>query len=106
MKLHEIIKHNENPKTAILIEKMLPYKKLLLRYYRNVFPSEPCLMVTSVFNAAQYAKIVPINELYEAMCEYIEEGKSEADIEEEMEIISAHSCMLSDLITEGGDMET
>ena len=57
--------------TSILIEKMLPYKKSLLTYYKDMFFDEPVLMVTDVFNAAQYAKIVPANELNEAICTYL-----------------------------------
>ena len=98
MKLHKIIELNEDPKTAILIEKMLPYRKLLLRYYRNVFyPAEPVLMVTSVSNAAQYGKIVPAGEFYEAMREYIDMEQSEEDFQFEMEVIAANSIMLNEL---------
>ena len=97
MKLHEIIKHNEDHKTAILIESMLPYKRSLLTYYKDLFPSEPVLMVVAVMNAVQYAKIVPVYELHEAMDAYIEDDLSEGDREDEMEMIAAHSIMLSDL---------
>lgn len=105
MKLHEIIKLNEDPQMAILIEKMLPYRKLLLIYYRNIFLSEPVMMVTSVSNAAQYGKIVPAREFVEAMREWVDQEQSEEDIQFEMEVIAANSMMLSDLIEEGGDME-
>lgn len=103
MKLHKIIELNEDPKTAILIEKMLPYRKLLLRYYRNVFRCEPVLMVTSVSNAAQYGKIVPAGEFYDALWKWVDWEQSEEDIQFDMEVIAANSRMLSDLIQEGGD---
>jgi hypothetical protein len=97
MKLHEIIKHNEDHKTAILIESMLPYKRSLLTYYRDLFPSEPVLMVVAVCNAVQYAKIVPSGEFSEAIEEYIDADSSEEDKEFERECIASYSIMLSDL---------
>jgi hypothetical protein len=99
MKLYEIIEANQDDKKAILIEKMLPYRKLLLRYYSNVFPSEPCLMVVAVSNATQYAKIVPVAELYDAMYAYLDgEVDSPDDMEEYMQQIAANSMMLKDLL--------
>lgn len=72
MKLHEIIKQNENHETSLLIEKFFPYKKSLLVYYKNQFTSDPILMVTDVMNAVQYGKIIPAGEFYEAICAYLE----------------------------------
>lgn len=72
MKLHEIIELNENHETSLLIEKLLPYKKSLLVYYKNQFTSDPMLMVTDVMNAVQYGKIVPAGELNEAINAYLQ----------------------------------
>lgn len=89
MKLHEIIAANENHETAILIEKMLPYKNSLLKYYSDYFCAEPVLMVTSVSNAAQYGKIVSANEFTEAICAYMQvpyviEDSEEQDFNEDL----------------------
>lgn len=91
MKLHEIIAHNENPKTEILIESMAPYFKSLRTYYEAYYCQECVLMVTTVFNAAQYGKIVPANEFSEAIDEY-------TDDEDEKELINFQSQMLNNII--------
>lgn len=72
MYLHEIITANEQEQTAISIEHIIKYKKSLLTYYSNYFNCEAILMVTSVFNACSYGKIVPSNEFNEAICAYLE----------------------------------
>lgn len=76
MLLHQIISANENHEQSILIEKLMPYKKSLLTYYCNDFGkrNEPMLMVTDVFNAAQYGKIVPSNDFIEAICSYLNDN--------------------------------
>lgn len=75
MNLHSIITANESDTQSILIETMLPYKKSLLTYYSNEFGNrnEPILMVTDVFNAAQYGKIVGANDFIDAICAYLED---------------------------------
>lgn len=97
MKLHEIIKANEDDKSSILIELLIPYKKSLLTYYREQFNSEPMLMVTDVFNAAQYGKIVPSCELYDAIMLYLDEDLSEEDEENAIEEMWYNSILLSNL---------
>lgn len=106
MKLHEIIKDNEDPNTTILIEKMIPLKQELLDYYTEHFTSEPILMVTDVMNATQYGKIVPAGEFGEAVYAYMDvscvvEDDSEegfdADEFAQYETICANSIMLKDL---------
>jgi hypothetical protein len=99
MLLHQIIEANTYQQTSILWEKISPYKKALYTYYKNYFCGEPVLMVTDVFNAAQYVKIVPADELTEAIEEYlINEDGSEEDKEAYRETISFNSVMLKDLI--------
>lgn len=71
MKLHEILEANEISDRSILIELLIPYKKSLFTIFSREYRGEPILMVTSVFNAAQYGKIVPANELHEAVCDYL-----------------------------------
>lgn len=101
MKLHEIVEVNKIKTKSILIEKMLPYKKLLLTYYKSVFISEPILMVTSVTNAASYGKIVPSNCFSECVQDYIEsediENENNDEKIAEYELICFHSINLSDL---------
>jgi len=71
LKMYEIIEYCNDLKNSVLIEQIIPYKKSLLTYYTNYFTSEPILMVTAVFNAAQYGVIVPANEFIDAICEHL-----------------------------------
>lgn len=80
MKLHQIIEHwDKNPSDSISTETLYPYKRSLLTYFEDYFCCEPVLMVTDVFNAAQYAIIVPSNEFSDALEAYLEE----CDLDEE-----------------------
>ena len=99
MKLHEIIKANESYDRAILVESILPYKNALYTYYLNQYGCEPFLMVTSVSNAAQYARIEPINEMYEAVDAWVSsmELESEDENEAERQIIMLNSILLNRL---------
>ena len=98
LKLHEIIELNEEDTNAILIELLLPYKKSLLTYYSNYFASEPALMVTAVMNAAQYGKIVPSDELWDAFIAY-DNGETEniQDQSDYFEEICSNSMLLKNL---------
>ena len=100
MKLHEIIKHNENETTSILYEALHPYKKLLYAYYSNEFyPSEPVLMVTSVFNAAQYAKIVPSEDFMQIVEDFAKSRSEDIeDIETDIETINFNSTFLKNIL--------
>ena len=100
MKLHEIITAMEDPTDSVLIEKMVPYKKSLLAYFSSRFTSEPVLMITDVFNSAQYGRIEPAGELNEAICAYLDDYDCENEDSEnfsEYETICANSIMLKDL---------
>jgi len=98
MKLHEIISANEKTGTSIICKELLKYKKQLYIYYKNEFCCEPVLMVTDVFNAAQYAKIVPSNEFTEYLNDYVETlHLNKEDKTAEVETINFNSRMLSDL---------
>lgn len=72
MKLHEIINSNEKPDVSILYETLHPYLNSLYKYYLDYFCCEPILMVTDVFNAAQYCKIVSSNDYSEELNEYLD----------------------------------
>ena len=72
MKLHEIIKLiDETQQESILVEELYKYRKSLHIWYSNHFIDMPVLMVTDVFNACQYATIVPASELTESICAYL-----------------------------------
>lgn len=91
MKLYEIINYNDNyPTESINIERFLPYKKSLLTIYGD----QAVLMVTEVFNAVQFAKIVHEDDsLNEAIESYLAEEYDEGDAEH----ISFNSIMLKTL---------
>jgi hypothetical protein len=97
MLLHEIITTNDKGTSAILTELLYKYKKSLYTYYKSYFNCDPILMVTSVFNAAQYALIVPANEFNEAIDIYLQnEDMNEEDKANQVELISFQSIMLKD----------
>jgi hypothetical protein len=73
MTRQEILALNEEATKSILFELVHPYLKTLYIYYKDLFGCEPILMVTSVSNACQYVKIVPLNEFLETLCEYLED---------------------------------
>ena len=99
MKLHEIIEANEVPDQSILIESLMPYKKLLLTYYSDAFcDRDPMLMVTDVFNAAQYGKIINPDELLEAIGDYLSDSYlSDEDRANAIEEIMFNSVFLENL---------
>lgn len=72
LKLHEIISLNDKPDTAINTEEIVRYKKSLLTYFRSYYQSEPILMVTDITNRWSFGKIVPSNELLDALTEYLD----------------------------------
>jgi hypothetical protein len=99
MKLSEIIKTNDKPDTAILYEAIAPYKKQLLIYYKNMFNCDPVAMVTSVTNATAYIKIVPANEFFEAIQDYLNADNtlSDEDRTAEEETINFNSRLFKEL---------
>lgn len=98
MKLFEIIESNEVPGAVINTEVFYKYKRSLLTYYRDYFCCEPILMVTDVFNAAQYGKIVPSDEYHEAQNEYLEtQDLCQEDTQHEAEMIDYNSIFLEQL---------
>lgn len=94
-----IIETNNKPDQSILFESLHPYLKSLYIYYKDLFSCEPVLMVTDVFNACQYAKIVPANDFDEAISLYLDTCElSEDEKESASEEINFNSKMLIDLI--------
>lgn len=98
-KLHEIIEINSTGDTSILVESLLRYKKSLYTYFKRYYCQEPILMVTDVFNACQYALIVPANEMSEAIQVYLQNSDlTDEEKDEQTELISFQSIMLKDLL--------
>jgi hypothetical protein len=100
LNLSQIIEANEEPSKAISFETLQPYLRSLYTYYKDLFCCEPVLMVTDVFNACQYAKIVSSNDFNEAISEYLEtiEDLNQEDRESQEETINFNSQLLKDLI--------
>jgi hypothetical protein len=94
----EFINLNKDSKTSIEYGKVHPILKSLYIYYKDLFCCEPVLMVTDVFNAAQYVKIVPSNEFHEAIEMYLEGDKNEELRQYTTETINFNSKLLKDLI--------
>jgi len=99
MKLHEIIEANAKPGTEIELQEFRKYRKSLQTIFENEFKGEPVLMITSIFNAAQYGKIVCAHEFMEAIEDYLNEDKelTEEDREHERELIGFNSKLLKEL---------
>lgn len=99
LKLHEIISLNDKPDTAINTEEIARYKKSLLVYFRAYYSSEPILMITSVTNRWSFAKIVPSDELLDALEEYLNEDSTMIGEDREIaeETILFNSLLLSEL---------
>lgn len=100
LKMFEIIEYCNDLKSSVLIKQIVPYKKSLLTYYTDYFTSEPFLMVTSVFNAAQYGIIVPMDEFMESVCEYLNDNNCtdpDSETYSEYETICFNSIPLSNL---------
>lgn len=102
MLLHEIIQKNEEDKYSILYELLHPYLKSLHTYYKDLFDCEPILMVVSVSNAAQYAKIVSSEDFEDSYRRYcslnFEHGMTEKQFQKYFETVNFNSKFLSELI--------
>ena len=92
MQLHTIIENLEGLKSAVLIEKMIPYKKSLQTYFNAYFNDEPMLLFVSVSNAAQYAIVCPCSETFEALQSY-----DDTLTDEDKEVILFNSMLLNNL---------
>jgi hypothetical protein len=97
-----IIEANKKKQTSLLYETVQPYLKSLYVYYKNAFNCEPIFMVTDVFNAAQYVKIVASEQFNESVCDYIgceeHEIQNNDDFLAQFETINFQSKMLKNLI--------
>jgi len=102
MTRQEILAFNEEATKSILFEKVQPCLKSLYIFYKDLFNCEPVLMVTDVFNAAQYIKIVSSEEFLEAVCAYIGCEEYELQINDEylsqFETINFNSKLLKDFL--------
>jgi hypothetical protein len=102
MNLSDIIAQNEKADESILYELIHPYLKSLYVYYKDLFCSEPILMITDVTNAAQYCRIVDSNDFSDAVCDYLgldsEPDDTESDDFAMYESICFNSKFLKDII--------
>jgi len=102
MELHKIIDINDSADNSIsiLYESIHPYLKSLYIYYKDYYGCEPFLMVTDVFNAAQYVRIIPEDELYDAIERYLDSCGFESHEERkyEAENILFNSQLLKDIL--------
>ena len=96
MKLHEIIKLNDEilttGKGCISFETLLPYKKALTTYYKNLWPrgNEVVFVATFVTNACCAGVLAPSNELSEVFDVLTSEFEGE-DKEHEIELLGYQS---------------
>jgi hypothetical protein len=102
MKLNEIISKTSSENISFNFEILQPYLKSLYVFFKDYYNCEPVLMVTDVFNACSYAKIVSSNEFAESICHYLNieiyEIENNDDHLANFETINFNSKMLKDLI--------
>lgn len=98
LKLHEVIAANDSAGDAVEVQTLKRYKRSLLTWYTAQGMRQPALMVTSIFNACQYAKIVDGQELEEAITAYMDANEIPAeDREAERENILFNSITYQQL---------
>jgi hypothetical protein len=99
MTRQEIIQLSEEGTNGILIETIIPFKKSLYTYFKRYYNCEPVLIVTDVYNAAQYDFIAPSNEMQDAIDTYlsVDTTLDEEEKENQVELISFQSILLKDL---------
>ena len=100
LKLSEIIRISESDDQSVSLECIARYKKSLLTYFRRYYRNgEPMLLVTDVFNAIAYAKVVPESDFSDALETYVNSipDLTEEEREAEREIISFNSRPLARL---------
>jgi len=102
MNLQQIILENNKDSQAINFETMQPYLRSLYAYYKDLFCCEPVLMVTDVFNACSYVKIVSSNDFNESVCTYIGcdvwDLENNDDLLNQYETINFNSRLLNEFI--------
>jgi hypothetical protein len=102
MNLSDIIAQNKKVDESIEYGQIQPYLNSLYVYYKDLFCSEPVLMVTDVTNAAQYCRIIPCEEFTKAICDYLGLDREPEDTESDdfamYESIMFNSTFLKDII--------
>lgn len=100
MLLHEIITINGKANTEIELSEFKRYKRSLLSFFKyHERGAEPFLMITTIFNAAQYGKIVHQADIEEAANAFLNADNSLTNSEREdaKELIFFNSIPLRDL---------
>ena len=102
MKRLEFYQINNGPTNSIEYSNLYPIRKSMYIFYKDLFNCEPVLMVTDIYNAAQYIKIVPSNEFNEAVCDYIgcevHEIQNNDEFLAQFETINFNSKLLKDIL--------
>lgn len=100
IRLHQIVELNSEPGKAILIESMMPFFRQLYKYYKALHGQEPVLILTAVFNAAQYGFIAPESLVHTAVEKWVEDinFSDQEEREAAYETIMFNSRPLKDLI--------
>lgn len=99
MKTKDLIRENdkciEELSQSILVEEILGKRKSLYAYYKDQFGCEPILLITDIFNAAQYGFIVPESQFLEYANDYADKNStSEDDKEQYVETMLFNSARL------------
>lgn len=70
MNMYELINAFKNNE-SVSYEKILPYKRLLYTYYKELYMCDPALIVTDVFNAVQFVAVCPFTEVTDWISDYL-----------------------------------
>ena len=96
--MYELINAFKNNE-SVSFEKVLPYKKLLYAYYKEVYMCEPFLVVTDVFNAVQFVAVVPFPDVTDWINDYINQyDMDDTERADATETILFNSRPLKDLL--------
>ena len=99
IRLYEIVEQFDNNE-MVQYEKIVPFKKLLYRYYKELYNCEPVLLVEPVSNTLTGAMVVPEMDLADALDDYINSLQCDNEAAEyTKELILSCSCFLTDVLT-------
>lgn len=86
---------NANIEKTISFGVIVPHRKQLKIYYKDLFNCDPVFMVTMVTNNLCYGQITSSNDFLDAVNLYLQEADIEQEEREaEIEMISANSFLL------------
>ena len=99
IRLCEIVEQFDNNK-MLQYEEIVPYKKLLYRYYKEFYNCEPVLLVEPVSNAITGVMVVPEMVVADAIDDYINSLQCDDNeaVEYTKELILSCSVFLKDVL--------